>query len=82
MQDPHDDLTTLFHRLWTKAVSTKNYDKREWMTLEKRIFGCDAILSGLVPENRIYFLSIIKDENGNDRLSASVILNVNLKVGK
>lgn len=28
----------LFHRLWTKAVGTKDYDKKEWMELERRIW--------------------------------------------
>lgn len=27
----------LFHRLWTKAVGTENYDKKEWQELEKRL---------------------------------------------
>jgi hypothetical protein len=27
----------LFHRLWTKAVATDSYDKREWRELEKRL---------------------------------------------
>jgi hypothetical protein len=27
----------LFHRLWTKAVNTPNYDKKEWQELEKRL---------------------------------------------
>ena len=28
------DAELLFHRLWTKAVGTKDYDKREWQQLE------------------------------------------------
>ena len=28
----------LFHRLWTKAVGTKDYDKKEWQELERRIW--------------------------------------------
>lgn len=27
----------LFHRLWTKAVGTSSYDKREWQQLERYI---------------------------------------------
>jgi hypothetical protein len=25
----------LFHRLWTKAVDTHNYDKSQWLALER-----------------------------------------------
>jgi hypothetical protein len=27
----------LFHRLWTKAAGTQNYDKKEWQEFEKRL---------------------------------------------
>ncbi len=27
-------MDALFHHLWTKAVSTPDYDKREWIALE------------------------------------------------
>jgi hypothetical protein len=29
----------LFHRLWTKAVGTSDYVKREWRELEDRLNG-------------------------------------------
>ena len=29
----------LLHRLWTKAVGTKDYDKSEWKELERRIWA-------------------------------------------
>lgn len=37
--DDHTDKTTreLFHALWTKAVGTEQYDKKEWMELERRL---------------------------------------------
>lgn len=28
---------TILHRLWTKAVGTPDYDKEEWMELEKLV---------------------------------------------
>lgn len=30
----------LLHRLWTKAVGTPGYDKREWKELEKLLLAC------------------------------------------
>lgn len=34
-------LTTreMFHRLWTKAVGTPSYDKKEWQILQRTLFG-------------------------------------------
>jgi len=34
-----DSLTNfeLFHRLWSKAVDSPGYDKREWVALEQRL---------------------------------------------
>ena len=29
----NDEINALFHRLWTKAVGTPDYDKEEWKTL-------------------------------------------------
>lgn len=29
----------LFHKLWTKAVGTKDYNKTEWIELERGIWG-------------------------------------------
>jgi hypothetical protein len=31
------DVNHLFHELWTKAVGAKNYDKSQWLALEKHI---------------------------------------------
>ena len=31
----HSELWHLLHRLWTKAVGTPGYDKREWLQLER-----------------------------------------------
>ncbi|MHC1744317.1 MAG: hypothetical protein AB9873_14960 [Syntrophobacteraceae bacterium] len=28
-------IKTLFHRLWSKAVSSEDYDKREWQELQE-----------------------------------------------
>lgn len=32
----HDarEISELFHKLWTKAVGTENYDKSQWIQLE------------------------------------------------
>ena len=32
------DADNLLHRLWTKAVGGKEYDKREWLALERLIW--------------------------------------------
>ena len=29
----------LLHRPWTKAVGTQDYEKEEWVELERRIYG-------------------------------------------
>ena len=31
----HREINRLFHHLWTKAVGTHDYDKREWLALAK-----------------------------------------------
>lgn len=33
----NQSLHGLFHKLWTKAVGTEDYNKPEWMELEKKI---------------------------------------------
>ncbi len=37
--DTRDSTIGLFHRLWTKAVGTDDYDKSEWMALETALLG-------------------------------------------
>ena len=32
------EMDQLLHRLWTKAVGTKDYDKKEWQALEQMIW--------------------------------------------
>ena len=33
----NDTIRELFHRLWTKAVGTTDYDKKEWQRLEEML---------------------------------------------
>ena len=32
-----------FHKLWTKAVGTDGYDKKEWIDLERHIMRLDRL---------------------------------------
>lgn len=32
------DADAMFHKLWTKAVGTQDYNKKEWMELERLIY--------------------------------------------
>lgn len=33
-----------FHHLWIKAIGTKDYDKKEWMALEKALIDlCEQL---------------------------------------
>jgi len=32
------EIDGLFHKLWTKAVGTKDYDKKEWKLLEDHLY--------------------------------------------
>lgn len=32
-------MNSLFHRLWTKAVGTSDYDKQEWLEFERQLYG-------------------------------------------
>lgn len=34
------ELTELFHILWTRAVGTKDYNKKDWQTLVKLLKEC------------------------------------------
>lgn len=34
---PGTDLYGMFHRLWTKAVGTEKYSKKEWQEFEQLI---------------------------------------------
>jgi hypothetical protein len=53
-------LNQLFHKLWTKAVGTDDYNKEEWMKLEKEILDYQVI-------KRDYVLKTIpKDEAKNN----------------
>jgi len=41
----------LMHRLWTKAVGTKGYEKKEWIELERAIWETPALkLNGELPK--------------------------------
>lgn len=44
-----EELNTLFHRLWGKAVSTPEYSKSEWQDLETKIQSLLTTASRLVP---------------------------------
>lgn len=37
------DVIGLFHTLWTKAVGTPNYDKAEWMELERKLIRFELL---------------------------------------
>jgi hypothetical protein len=50
-----------FHRLWTKAVGTSDYNKEEWMKLEKEILDYQVI-------KRDYVLKMTQDTQMNNML--------------
>ncbi len=37
------DVTKVFHKLWTKAVGTDDYDKKEWVDLEQHIIRLNRL---------------------------------------
>ena len=37
MSDLHVTIHKIFHTLWTKAVGTDTYDKKEWIELERSL---------------------------------------------
>ena len=38
-----NELHLLFHKLWTKAVGTQDYNKLEWLKLEAEILRLERI---------------------------------------
>jgi len=39
---------SLLHKLWTKAVGTKDYNKTEWLELEKGIWGLAKVIDNMI----------------------------------
>jgi hypothetical protein len=43
----------LFHTLWTKAVGTKDYDKRQWLEFETKLNDQAEVLQRFIDFNTL-----------------------------
>lgn len=66
---------SLFQHLWTKAVGTKDYDKKEWQQLEKQLQAHPAPLRPLSKAEGDKYVAAIAEEN-KDTLRELFLLTV------